>query len=142
LYRISTSNGELLSPVKDQTRFSVGDRVLVAVRPEHLRLASAAGRNGVNVLPGRVVRQKFTGKIVQFEVRLDERTNFIVDGTADRMFEANATVQVAWDVDVTNLYHYEEDQEIGAGVDNAENQAMESRGTAQIPSLSSSFALP
>jgi spermidine/putrescine ABC transporter ATP-binding subunit len=141
LYRISTSNGELLSPVKDQTRFSVGDRVLVAVRPEHLRLVSAAEQNGVNVLPGRVARQKFTGKIVQFEVRLDERISFIVDGTADQMSETNAIVQVAWDVDATNLFHYEDDQEIGVGVDNAENLTTESRETSQASSRSSSFAL-
>src|SRR6185312_6504072 len=42
LYRISTTKGMLLSPAKDERKFSIGDRVLVAVRPERLRLEKSA----------------------------------------------------------------------------------------------------
>jgi spermidine/putrescine ABC transporter ATP-binding subunit len=140
-YRISTARGMLLSPMRDGAAFSSGDRVLMAVRPEHLRLEPTPEQNGVNAVPGRVVRQKFTGKVVQFEVMLDEVTSFVVDGTADRSPEANATVQIAWDVNATHLYPYEDDREIGVGVNEAESQATETTGDQQAKSLSSSFAL-
>jgi len=141
LYRISTTKGMLLSPAKDERKFSIGDRVLVAVRPERLRLEKSAPQDDTNSLPGRVVRQKFTGKVVQFEVQLDEPTSFVVDGTADWNFDANAPVQVAWDVNATNLYRYEDDQEIGVGVNKAAGPIADANSTHQSSSLSGSLAL-
>jgi len=140
-YRISTSKGMLLCPTKDERKFSLGYQVLVAVRPEHLRIAEVASQNGSNVLPGRVVRQKFTGKVVQYEVRVDEMTSFIVDGTMDRSIESDAPVQVAWDVSATYLYPYEDDQEIGVGVASTEPQVVEVTGKHEANTLSESLAM-
>jgi putative spermidine/putrescine transport system ATP-binding protein len=140
IYRISTSKGILLSPVKEGRRFSCGDQVSVAVRPEHLRLESAGHQDGSNVVTGGVVRQKFTGKIVQFEVRVDERTNFFVDSTVDSRVETDAQVQVAWDVSATHLYHYEDDPEIGVGVRN-EQQSADQNNKHGVSPLSGSLAL-
>jgi spermidine/putrescine ABC transporter ATP-binding subunit len=141
VYRISTTNGMLLCPVKDQSKFSPGDRVLVAVRPEHLRIQEVTGQHASNVLPGRVVRQKFTGKVVQYEVRVDELTSFFVDGTTDRIIEADAQVQVTWDISATHLYRYEDDQEIGVGVSNAEPLAAEVSNKHEASALPGSLAL-
>jgi len=140
-YRISTARGMLQSPVREGTTFSPGDKVLMAVRPEHLRLESAAEQSGMNTVPGRVVRQKFTGKVVQYEVMLDEVTSFVVDGAADRSPEANAAVQVAWDVSATHLYPYENDRELAVGVHETENQVTDTTIEPQVSPLSNSLAL-
>jgi ABC-type Fe3+/spermidine/putrescine transport system ATPase subunit len=137
--RISTARGMLVSPLRAGAKFSQGDRVLAAVRPEHLRLESVPEQSGTNALSGRVVRQKFTGKVVQFEVMLDDVTSFVVDGTADRTPQADTSVQVAWDVNATYLYPYEDDPEIG--VNDAERHAADAADESAARSLSSSFAL-
>jgi spermidine/putrescine ABC transporter ATP-binding subunit len=141
LYGISTARGVLQAPVRQGMNFSSGDRVSVAVRPEHLRLQDAAEQEGINCIPGRVIRQKFTGKVVQFEVKLDDTTSFMVDGTADRISEPNAPVHVTWDVGATHLYRYEEDREIGVGVSDIESDVAETVDEDKTTSLSHRLAM-
>lgn len=111
-YYVDTTRGRVRAPVNAQSNFGVGDSVLLAVRPEHLRLSQSDLR-GVNHLPGIVKREKFTGKVLQFEVAIDDDTSTIVDGTTDQQLDPGRATNVVWDIDATNIYKHEIDAEIG-----------------------------
>ncbi|MDP4026585.1 ABC transporter ATP-binding protein [Methylobacterium sp. NEAU 140] len=117
-YVVATERGIVRAPVRPDAAFTVGDEVLIAVRPEHLRIANPGARGDVssdlvNSLKGRVLRQKFIGKVLQFEVEVTEGRTFVIDGSVDWVSEPGSAIEVTWNVAATNLYPFAIDPEIG-----------------------------
>ncbi len=90
-------------------------RVVLGVRPESLRLddgtASSAGDR--NKLNGKIAREKFVGKAVQFDVEVGSGTTVVVDGTLAQAKGVGANVTLVWDAQMTHIYPFKEDPEIG-----------------------------
>lgn len=140
LYVVSTGRGLLRAPVRAGVAFAPGDDVVLAIRPEDLRLEAtpvdASSNSGeTNTLSGRVMREKFTGKVLQFEVEVDADTLFIVDGTVDKPNQPGAAVGVVWNVDATHLYPLKADPEIGLRAPAAGDDALAGRVMAKDAAL-------
>src|SRR5439155_1631042 len=95
--------------------------VVLAVRPEHLRVAAAPAPPGQNALAGRVVREKFVGTAVQLSVTVPGGAELLVEGSAGGDVAAPGTgtpaagtdVTLSWDPGVTLMYPWEADPELG-----------------------------
>ncbi len=68
---------------------------------------------GWNALTGRVVREKFVGKVVQFDVGVGNGTVLVVDGTLAQARGTGATVQLSWEAVNTHIYPFAGDAELG-----------------------------
>jgi ABC-type Fe3+/spermidine/putrescine transport system ATPase subunit len=114
-YRVAVAGDSLSCPVDPQQRpFDRDARVVLGIRPEHLRLEDPRPPDGRNVLRGRIKREKFIGKIVQFDVEVGSAT-VVVDGSSAQAKGVGANVQLVWDADKTRIYSFNEDAEIGIG---------------------------
>jgi len=113
-YRIAIAGNQLTCPaIGVHGDLGIDARVVLGVRPEHLRLIDDESRAGQNVLNGRIVREKFIGKVVQFDVEVDRGTTVVVDGTLGQATGVGSNVKLAWDARLTHIYPYAEDPEIG-----------------------------
>jgi len=63
------------------------------VRPEHIDLLPAAGERGVNQVDGVIERQVFSGRIVEYFVRVGERV-VRVQGTSRAIHDAGVVVRL------------------------------------------------
>ena len=98
--------------VTTEGRFSVGDPVTVATRPESLRLSSAAGENGLNSVPGKIERRRFLGNIGHYYVRTPWSKLLLVE-TAGGVthYRTGDDVWVVWEPDLSLIYPGEAPQE-------------------------------
>ena len=113
-YDIRVGDQRLLCPVEGQPQeFDLDAPVVLGVRPEQVRLDDTSAAGGLNAIRGKIVREKFIGKVVQFDVEIDSDTTVVVDGTLEQAKGVGATVQLAWDVRMTHLYPFAEDLELG-----------------------------
>ena len=85
-----------------------GDRVRVAIRPEHLRLATA-GQSGTSGVPGRVETAVFVGSFHVFLVSIDGRDGEPIQvqlpaGAAGAPFVAGDAVDLIVDGDAVRLF--------------------------------------
>lgn len=112
-YVVDLATGRVKAPVGGSPEFNPGTNVLVAVRPEHLRLNRKGIEGEVNALSGSIVREKFTGKVLQHEVEVDRDTFAIIDGTVEQPMPKGQAVEVIWEVAATNIYSHRVDPEIG-----------------------------
>ena len=114
-YRVVVAGDSLSCPADPQQRqFDRDARVVLGIRPEHLRLDDTRHADGRNVLRGRIKREKFIGKIVQFDVEVGSAT-VVVDGSSAQAKGVGTNVQLVWDADKTRIYSFDEDAEIGIG---------------------------
>ncbi len=122
-YQVAVAGNTLTCPANGpHDKLAQDAHVLLGVRPESLRFADTARGEGVNVLQGKIVREKFIGKVVQFDVEIGAGVTVVVDGTLAQARGAGANVHLAWDVQMTHIYPYAEDPEIGVtsmGLENA-----------------------
>lgn len=72
-YAVDTALGTLHAATGPDTPASVGDGVLLSVRPEHVVLAVDRARTGGNVLEGRVLARAFLGEAVDHVVQVGGR---------------------------------------------------------------------
>jgi spermidine/putrescine ABC transporter ATP-binding subunit len=114
-YRVLVGSETLVCPLTaQQCHFEHGAPVVLGIRPEHLSLDDTPQPADRNVLRGQIKREKFIGKIVQFDVVVGTAT-LVVDGSLAQAKGVGADVQLVWDVDKTQIYPFEEDPEIGIG---------------------------
>lgn len=113
-YQVSVAGKTLTCPTNGQhVGLAQGARVVLGVRPENLRLADEAGTVGLNVLNGKIAREKFIGKVVQFDVEIGFCTTVVVEGTLAQARGVGANVKLVWDSQMTHIYPFAEDPEIG-----------------------------
>jgi iron(III) transport system ATP-binding protein len=104
-YRIRTDDGTLLVP-SDAT-FHVGDKVVVAARPEHIELTTGATNGSApNAWHGRVAVRSFLGEVVDHVVSV---------GSREIRARCNSKVSIPADTDVTVRFHEEAFSLIPAG---------------------------
>ncbi len=113
-YRVAVAGNVLTCPAEGvHGDMDVNARVVLGVRPEHLRMAGGDAGPGQNVLNGRIAREKFVGKVVQFDVEVGRGTTIVVDGTLEQATGVGSNVKLVWDARMTHVYPYAEDPEIG-----------------------------
>ncbi|VTU45343.1 ABC transporter ATP-binding protein [Variovorax sp. PBL-E5] len=113
-YEIKVGRETLLCPIDGQHQsFDLDAHVVLGVRPEQLRLNQAQQAGGQNVLHGRIAREKFIGKVVQFDVEVDSGATIVVDGSLEQAKGVGSHVQLVWDARMTHLYPFAEDPELG-----------------------------
>ena len=83
------------------------------VRPEQLAISGGKIPEGWNALRGMIAREKFVGKVVQFEVETEGAGSIVVDGTLAQAQGIGAHVDLMWDARQTHIYAFAEDPEIG-----------------------------
>jgi spermidine/putrescine ABC transporter ATP-binding subunit len=142
-YRVVVEGNTLSCPINAQRgRFERDARVVLGIRPEDLSLDDTRPAAGRNVLRGRIQREKFIGKIVQFDVEVGP-TTVVVDGSASQAKGVGANVQLVWDAEKTHIYPFKEDAEIGIGRAADSRPALAGMGTSSAESLPrGSLALP
>jgi spermidine/putrescine ABC transporter ATP-binding subunit len=129
-YQVAVAGNRLRCPVSGHHADLARDaRVVLGVRPEHLRLADDAQAPGLNVLSGRIAREKFIGKVVQFDVDVGAGTTVVVDGTLAQAKGAGANVKLVWDAQMTHIYPFAEDPEIGIHAADAQGLAAQAVAT-------------
>lgn len=113
-YRIAVAGNVLTCPAEGvHGNMGKDARVVLGVRPEHLRLVGGAVGPGQNVLNGRIAREKFIGKVVQFDVEVGGGMTIVVDGALAQATGVGSNVKLAWDAQATHIYPFAEDAEIG-----------------------------
>jgi iron(III) transport system ATP-binding protein len=103
-YRVRTDDGTLVVP-SDAT-FHVGDKVVVAARPEHIELTPGANGSAPNAWTGRVAVRSFLGEVVDHVVSV---------GSRELRARCNSKVSIPPDTDVTVRFHEEAFSLIPAG---------------------------
>jgi spermidine/putrescine transport system ATP-binding protein/putrescine transport system ATP-binding protein len=89
--------------LQPDTKFDVGARVLVAIRPEKLTLAHEA-QAGVSV-PGQLIAAAYLGDRSQFQVKIEGASDPVIVSmqnttvSVGRRFETGETVHVIWSSD-------------------------------------------
>lgn len=112
-YRVMVGESTLSCPLGESGgTLESGTQVVLGIRPEHLFLDDAPTSAGRNRISGRIVREKFVGKSVQFEVEVGGAM-VVVDGSPTEARGVRADVQVTWEVERTHVYPCKEDLEIG-----------------------------
>lgn len=98
--------GGLTVRTRDKS-FKRGRKVVVAVRPEKLRI-EAGRKRGLNCLHGKVERAKFVGWLNRFEVRLDNDDLVTVEKPVfeARPFNVGVHVTVRFKPDQVSVYRY------------------------------------
>ena len=100
-----TDDGVLIVP-SDAT-FHVGDKVVVAARPEHIELTTGATNGNVpNAWHGRVAVRSFLGEVVDHVVSV---------GSREVRARCNSKVSIPPETDVTVRFHEEAFSLIPAG---------------------------
>ena len=95
-YRVRTDDGVLLVP--SDVDFSVGAKVVVAVRPEHVEITPGANGVGANVWKGRIEVRSFLGEVVDHVVSV---------GSRELRARCNSKVSIAPQTDVVVRFHEE-----------------------------------
>ena len=103
-YRVRTDDGELTVP--SEADFSVGARVVVAARPEHIEISTDANGSGPNRWRGRVEARAFLGEVVDHVVSV---------GSRELRARCNSKVSIPPQTDVTLRFHEEAFSLIPAG---------------------------
>ncbi|KAF7962068.1 hypothetical protein AWV80_26200 [Cupriavidus sp. UYMU48A] len=103
------------------------------MRPEHFRLGGEQVPDGHNVLRGRIIREKFIGKVVQFDVEIGDGTMLVVDGTLAQAKGVGANANVIWDPEMTHIYPFAEDPEIGITAKKVPSKSSTSHTTVAQP---------
>ncbi len=98
--------GGLLMEV-NWTGLKEGDRVLIAVRPENIKLESYAPAD-LNFFPGTVERIRFIGGILRHEIRLvnDDIVTSRVPIEAEKKFEVGGKIAITLDRAKVHVYSY------------------------------------
>jgi ABC-type Fe3+/spermidine/putrescine transport system ATPase subunit len=98
--------GELLIEVKC-AEWKEGERVVIAVRPENIKLGPYAPAD-LNFLPGLVERIQFIGGILRYEIRLvnDDVVTSRVPIEAEKKFEIGEKTTVTLDSAKVHVYRY------------------------------------
>ncbi len=113
-YRVQVAGNTLTCPAEGvHGDLGMNARVVLGVRPEQLRMVDGDVPSGRNVLNGRIAREKFVGKVVQFDVDIGRGMTVVVDGTLEQATGIGSNVKLAWDARMTHIYPYAEDAEIG-----------------------------
>ena len=126
-YRIAVAGNVLMCPAEGvHGDMGMNARVVLGVRPEHLRFLGdgAAAAPGQNVLQGRIAREKFVGKVVQFNVDVGDGMTIVVDGILAQATGVGSNVTLAWDARATHIYPYMEDPEIGISSESRDSAAV------------------
>jgi iron(III) transport system ATP-binding protein len=103
-YRVRTPDGELLVP--SEATFHVGEKVVVAARPEHIEITPGVNGGGPNAWAGRVAVRSFLGEVVDHVVSV---------GTRELRARCNSKVSIPPETDVTVRFHEEAFSLIPAG---------------------------
>jgi putative spermidine/putrescine transport system ATP-binding protein len=112
IYRVMVGDRTLTCPLDpEQALFRPDAKVLLAIRPERLHLDDARQPVGRNALRGRILREKFVGKALQYEITVGSSV-IVVDASVSQGQAIGANVQVVWDAAETYMYPFEEDHEI------------------------------
>ena len=90
VYVVRTPDGELR--VRSESRYAVGDSVVVAARPEHIALAAGLNGTGPNRWSGKVMVRSFLGESVDHVVRV---------GSREIRARCNPTISIRAETDVT-----------------------------------------
>jgi iron(III) transport system ATP-binding protein len=90
VYTVATPDGQLR--VRSELSFAVGDAVVVAARPEHIQLSTAANGAGANVWRGSVTVRSFLGESVDHVVSV---------GSREIRARCNPSVSIPPETDVT-----------------------------------------
>jgi len=98
--------GGLLIEV-NSTTWKEGEMVIIAVRPENIKLESYAPAD-LNFLPGAVERIRFIGGILRYEIRLvnDDIVTSRVPIEAEKKFEVGEKMAIRLDSAKTHVYRY------------------------------------
>lgn len=132
-YKVAVAGNTLTCPAEGvHGDLGQNAKVVLGVRPEHLRLVDEADRPGQNVLNGRIAREKFVGKVVQFDVEVGGGMTIVVDGSLAQARGVGANVKLVWDAQMTHIYPFAEDPEIG----------ISSKGTMPAHSADTSYGTP
>jgi spermidine/putrescine ABC transporter ATP-binding subunit len=130
-YRIAVAGNTLTCPAEGvHGDMGMDARVVLGVRPEHLRLVDQPVGPGQNLLNGRIAREKFIGKVVQFDVEVGGGMTIVVDGTLAQATGVGSNVKLAWDARMTHIYPFAEDPEIG--ITSAGTKPVQPVGTAPV----------
>ena len=90
VYVVRTPDGELR--VRSESRYAVGDSVVVAARPEHIALAAGLNGTGPNRWSGKVMVRSFLGESVDHVVSV---------GSREIRARCNPTISIRAETDVT-----------------------------------------
>ncbi len=113
-HQISVGGSVVTCPVRrGVSEFRRGAHVVLGIRPEHLHISNSLPNPANNYLSGKVCREKFTGKIVQFDVEIADGTTMVVDGLPEQAHGIGAHVNLVWEHHATHMYPYAEDKELG-----------------------------
>jgi len=98
--------GGLLIEV-NSTEWKEGERVIIAVRPENIKLQPYAPAD-LNFLPGLVERIRFIGGILRYEIRLvnDDMVTSRVPIETEKKFEVGEKMGVTLDSAKIHVYQY------------------------------------
>ena len=98
--------GGLLIEVSS-TECKEGERVIIAVRPENVKLESYAPAD-LNFLPGLIERIRFIGGILRYEIRLvnDDIVTSRVPIEAEKTFEVGEKMAITLDSAKIHVYRY------------------------------------
>jgi putative spermidine/putrescine transport system ATP-binding protein len=99
--QIESNSGVRLLAAAPHTAISVGDRVTVALRPEHVRL-NAAVAAGINSTEASLERIVYRGLNTHYHLRLADGAPLIaiqqgVDGSSPIEMAADRPIRIAWD---------------------------------------------
>ena len=90
------------------TTMTVGQRVRVALRPEHLVVTREAEDPGGAALPGKVERRQFLGNRSQYFVRMATDHLLLVETPGEReLLTAGEAVTVRWEHDAARVFDRE-----------------------------------
>ena len=87
----------------------IGDKVVVAIRPEVLSITKGK-KNGVNALPGHIEGFRFEGNIVRYEVRLknDDMILVVRPALMGEWLNVGEKITVAFPVEKSFVFSYPE----------------------------------
>jgi len=91
----------------NSTEWTEGERVIIAVRPENVKLESYAPAD-LNFLPGLIERIRFIGGILRYEIRLvnDDIVTSRVPIEAEKTFEVGEKMAITLDSAKNHVYQY------------------------------------
>ncbi len=113
-YEVMVAGDIQRCPVPDLgLEFPAHSDVVLGIRPESMRITNEAPTPEMNSLRGRIVREKFIGKVVQFDIEVGDGSSIVVDGSLAQAKEIGANVHVTWDAQSTHIYPFQEDTELG-----------------------------
>ncbi len=136
-YEVNVGGTLLRCPVPPSvSELALDDHVVLGVRPEALRIDSSP-MAGQNTLTGKVVREKFIGKVVQFDVEVAPGTVLVVDGSLDQAKGQGAMVSLTWEAMRTHIYPFVEDLELGISRSGSQHRGRLAEASSSVQSTRS-----